>query len=69
MSKIVGPWIKASASAANGNCVEMAQMAGGGVGLRDSKDPDGLVLDLDRDVWLAFLDGARTGEFDGMVSR
>lgn len=60
-------WIKASASAGNGNCVEMASLPGGGVAVRDSKDLHGPVLRYTAQEWAAFLDGAKAGEFDGLA--
>ncbi|GAA2619876.1 DUF397 domain-containing protein [Actinomadura fulvescens] len=42
-------WRKASRSGENGgNCVELAEVAGAVVAVRDSKDPDGPVLLLTR---------------------
>lgn len=52
-----------SSACGNGACVEVAH-AGGDVLVRDSKDPDGPVLTFDREEWLAFLAGARAGEFN-----
>ena len=60
-------WTKASASADNGNCVELAGLTGGGVAVRDSKDPHGPVLRYTAQEWAAFLDGAKAGEFDGLA--
>jgi hypothetical protein len=57
-------WKKASASYANGDCVEVASLPDGRVGLRDSKDPDGPVLQFSASEWRAFLDGAASHEFD-----
>jgi hypothetical protein len=37
-------WIKSSPSFSNGNCVEVASLPNGGIGVRDSKDPSGPVL-------------------------
>jgi len=34
------PWVKSSFSFANGNCVEVAELPGDSVGIRDSRDPD-----------------------------
>ncbi len=57
-------WKKASASYANGDCVEVASLPDGRVGIRDSKDPDGPVLRFSAGEWLAFLNGAANHEFD-----
>ena len=38
-------WIKSSLSFSNGNCVEVASLADGGVGIRNSRDAEGAVLD------------------------
>lgn len=60
-----GPqWVKSSLSFANGNCVEVASMPGGRIGVRDSKDVNGAVLRFTPDEWDAFLGGVRQGEFD-----
>jgi Domain of unknown function (DUF397) len=50
-----GNWVKSSLSFANGNCVEVAGLSGGIVGVRDSKDPSGPVLRFAPDEWLTFL--------------
>jgi hypothetical protein len=61
-----GPrWIKSSLSFSNGNCVEVAHLPDDHIGVRDSKHPDGPVLQFTPDEWSAFLGGARNGEFDG----
>lgn len=57
-------WVKSSFSFANGNCVEVADLPGGHVGVRDSKDPHGLVLRFTPGEWDAFVGGVRNGEFD-----
>ena len=57
-------WAKSSLSFSNGNCVEVAELPGGSVGVRNSRDPEGPVLRFTQDGWNAFLMGARTGEFD-----
>lgn len=59
------PWIKSSLSHANGNCVEVADLPGGQVGMRDSKDASGPVLRFPPEEWRAFLHGVRKGEFGG----
>jgi len=57
-------WVKSSLSFANGNCVEVADLPSGGVGVRDSKDAEGPFLRFTPDEWRAFLGGVRNGEFD-----
>ena len=49
---------------ANGNCVEVATLPDGMIGIRDSKNPDGPVLRFTPDEWNEFLAGALRGEFD-----
>lgn len=45
MADTTGPtWRKATASQANGNCVEVATLPDGTIGVRDSKNPTGAVL-------------------------
>ncbi len=56
-------WFKSSRSAANGACVEVAEMSTG-VAVRDSKDPDGPVLQFSAESWQAFIVGVRAGTFD-----
>jgi uncharacterized protein DUF397 len=57
-------WVKSSLSFANGNCVEVAGLPDGGVAVRNSRDPEGLVLRFTPGEWHAFLGGVRNGEFD-----
>ena len=57
-------WVKSSLSFSNGNCVEVTELPGGSVGVRNSRDPRGPVLRFTREEWDAFLGGARLGEFD-----
>jgi hypothetical protein len=51
-------WRKASYSAGNGECVEVSSRLGQ-VSIRDSKDPQGPVLNYSADTFRAFLDAAR----------
>ena len=57
-------WVKSSLSFANGNCVEVAELPGSWIGIRDSRDPGGPVLRFTRAEWAAFLGGARRGELE-----
>ncbi|GGP04733.1 DUF397 domain-containing protein [Nonomuraea glycinis] len=61
-----GVWTKAKASGDNGgSCVEVMRRPDDGVLVRDTKDQgEGPVLSFTKDEWLAFLDGASSGEFD-----
>ncbi|MBV9384587.1 MAG: DUF397 domain-containing protein [Streptosporangiaceae bacterium] len=60
-----GPnWVKSSLSFSNGNCVEVASLSDGSIGVRNSRDSEGAVLRFTPDEWDAFLGGARNGEFD-----
>jgi hypothetical protein len=62
---VAGPiWVKSSLSYANGNCVEVSDLPGGTVGIRNSRDREGAVLRFTPDEWQAFLGGVRNGEFD-----
>ena len=49
------PWVRSSFSFANGNCVEVAELPGDSVCIRDSRDPGGPVLSFTRAEWAAFL--------------
>lgn len=60
-----GPnWVKSSLSFSNGNCVEVADLPGGGIGVRNSRDVSGPVLRFTPDEWHAFIGGVQVGEFD-----
>jgi hypothetical protein len=58
-----GLWITSSRSYGGGACVEVRQV-GGGIWVRDSKDPEGPRLAFTRAEWAAFVAGVRDGEFD-----
>lgn len=57
-------WLKSSLSLSNGNCVEVASLPDGGIGVRNSRHREGAVLAFTPDEWHAFLGGVRNGEFD-----
>jgi hypothetical protein len=52
-----------SSHCGGGECVEVGH-GDDTVLMRDSKDPDGLVLTFTPSEWDAFLAGAKDGEFD-----
>jgi hypothetical protein len=57
-------WRKSSYSMSNGQCLEIAQLAGGRIGVRDSKAAaEGLVLRFEPQTWAAFLADLRTSPF------
>lgn len=57
-------WFKSSLSLSCGNCVEVADMPGDTIGVRNSRHANGPVLQFTYGEWQAFLAGARNGEFD-----
>jgi hypothetical protein len=61
-------WVRSSLSFSNGNCVEVAELPGGSVAIRNSRHPEGAVLTFTQGEWEAFLGGARLGEFDRLGS-
>ena len=60
-------WVKSRRSGAQGNCVEMAQLADGGVAVRNSRHPDGPALLYTRAEIEALILGAKDGDFDHLV--
>jgi hypothetical protein len=49
-------WMKSSYSGGSGdNCVEVAELPGGSIAVRDSKNANGPVLDFSADEWRAFV--------------
>jgi len=65
-----GPcWITSSRSFASSNCVEVADLPSGRIGVRSSGDPLGPVLRFSPDEWHAFLAGVKLGEFDSLSGK
>ena len=60
-------WRKSSKSNGQGACVEVAFLADGGIALRESDDPDAVVV-TNAVKWEAFLAGVRNNEFDQPAS-
>ncbi|WP_327147147.1 DUF397 domain-containing protein [Nocardia sp. NBC_01329] len=56
-------WFKSSRSGASKECVEVAHLRGGEVGVRDSKNPTGPALAFAADEWDAFTGALRRGDF------
>jgi hypothetical protein len=62
----IGGWRKASYCNI-GDCVEVASLMDGRVGLRDSKDPDGGRLVMSRAQMAGLLDAIKAGQLDHLV--
>jgi hypothetical protein len=61
-------WRKSRRSNPSGNCVEMAAVPDSTqVAVRNSRHPAGPVLVYTRDEMVAFLQGAKDGDFDDLV--
>jgi hypothetical protein len=61
-------WRKSRASNPSGDCVELAGLVGGGVAVRNSRDPRGPALIFTRAELAAFLRGVKDQEFDDLIS-
>ncbi|MFE7745086.1 DUF397 domain-containing protein [Nocardia sp. NPDC057455] len=57
-------WFKSSHSGGHGDCVEVAFLRGGEIGVRDSKDPTGSALVFAPSEWDVFTSGVAAGAFD-----
>ena len=62
-------WRKSQASNPSGSCVEIAELPGGKVAVRNSRDKSGPALIYPRAELAAFLRGIKNGEFDRLLSR
>ncbi|MBV9162300.1 MAG: DUF397 domain-containing protein [Pseudonocardiales bacterium] len=60
-------WTKSSHSNPFGNCVEVAELTGGKIAVRNSRHPGGLALIYTRAEMAAFVQAVKEGEFDEMV--
>lgn len=56
-------WVKSRHSDHQGNCVELAELPGGAVALRNSRYPQGPALIYTRAEISAFVSGAKDDEF------
>jgi len=57
------PWRTSTYSGNTGNCVQVAELAGGHRAVRDSKHPAGPTLLVPPVGWTAFTAGLRSGHF------
>jgi len=60
-------WRKSTVSNPSGNCVELAELADGGVAVRNSRHPQGPTLVYTRAEISAFILGVQGGEFDDLA--
>jgi Domain of unknown function (DUF397) len=56
-------WVKSSKSSTQPYCVEVADLGGGAVAVRDSNHRELPPLRFTAEEWAAFRDGVREGEF------
>jgi Domain of unknown function (DUF397) len=59
-------WRKSRVSNPTGSCVEIAELPGGAIAVRNSRHPSGPALIYTRAEVAAFLAGAKNGEFDDL---
>lgn len=60
-------WFKSTRSGASQDCVEVAHLRGGVVGVRDSKNPTGPALAFAPHEWDAFTHALRRGGFESFA--
>ncbi|WP_330251564.1 DUF397 domain-containing protein [Nocardia sp. NBC_00565] len=63
MDLVGAQWFKSARSGAGKDCVEVAFLGSGRVGVRDSKNPCGPALVFTTGAWDAFTAGVVGGEF------
>ncbi|MFD0855748.1 DUF397 domain-containing protein [Actinomadura adrarensis] len=61
-------WQKSRRSNSQGNCVEIAELPGGRVAMRNSRHPEGPALIYTRPEMIALILGAKDGDFDHLIT-
>ena len=61
-------WRKSRSSNSQGNCVELAALPGGVIAVRNSRHPSGPALIYTRAEFDAFVNGAKDGDFDDLMT-
>ncbi len=64
MDLVGAVWFKSSRSGAGKECVEVAFLPAGRVGVRDSKNPGGPALTFAASEWTSFTAGIGNGLFE-----
>lgn len=60
-------WRKSRHSNPSGNCVELAELEDGRVAVRNSRDPNGVMLVYTRADFAHFVAAAKDGDFDDLL--